>query len=149
MTMKIFVFLTVSTLLLLVSGCATQTEQSAEQHGPIYFPSPPDEPRFVYERTVQSSSAIEKADNQTRMRQILTGESSLGKVMSKPFDVAVCQGIIFVSDTVLRSVLVFDIPGQRFLKLAEMSQACYANHLVSQRTKNATSILLMVRLGKS
>lgn len=117
--MRTFVLLLVSLLMLGLTACATQTEQSAKPSGPIYFPPPPDEPRFVYERTVQSSSAIEKIDNQTRMRQILTGESSLGKVMSKPFDVAVCQGLIFVSDTVLRSVLVFDIPGQRFFEIGK------------------------------
>ncbi len=115
--MKPIVLLTILIFTVQVSGCATQPEQHPEQSGPIFFPSPPDEPRFVFERTVQSSNAIEKVDNQTRMRQLLTGESTLGKVMSKPFDVTVCQGIIFVSDTVLRSVLVFDIPGQRFYEI--------------------------------
>lgn len=117
--MRTFELLLVSMLILGLSACATQTQQSTKPSGPIYYPPPPDEPRFVYERTVQSSSVIEKTDNQTRMRQILTGESRLGKVMSKPFDVAVCQGIIFVSDTVLRSVLVFDIPGQQFFEIGK------------------------------
>ncbi|KPJ95641.1 MAG: hypothetical protein AMJ53_02310 [Gammaproteobacteria bacterium SG8_11] len=100
-----------------ITGCAVEPEKDTEPTGPIYFPAPPDEPRFVFERTVQASSAVEQVDSQTRMRQMLTGESSSGTVMSKPFDVAVCQGLIFVSDTVLRSVLVFDVPGKRFYQI--------------------------------
>ena len=116
------------TLILIVfvlglSGCAVEPEKEVAPSGPIYFPEPPDEPRFVFERMVQSSSAIEQIDSQTRMRQMLTGESTLGTVLSKPFDVAVCQGLIFVSDTVLRSVLIFDVPGKRFYQIGTDEQA--------------------------
>jgi len=39
--------------------------------------------------------------------------------MSKPFDVTVCKGLIFVSDTVLRSVMVFDVPGRQFFEIGK------------------------------
>lgn len=102
--------------LILLSGCAATPEQPAEL-APLYFPSPPDEPRFVFERTVQASGSIQQIDRETRMRRMLTGESEGGTAMAKPFDVAVCQGQVFVSDTVQRSVLVFDVPGQRFFEI--------------------------------
>lgn len=86
---------------------------------PLYFPAPPDEPRFVYERMLQSSGQVEAKDSKQALREMLTGESSSGKAMSKPFDVAVCHGIIFVSDTVSRSVLVFDTPGKRFFEIGK------------------------------
>lgn len=86
---------------------------------PLYFPPPPEEPRFVYERTVQSSGQVETKDSNQALRELLTGESTSGKAMAKPFDVAVCHGIIFVSDTVQRSVLVFDIPSKRFFEIGK------------------------------
>ena len=114
--MRNFVFLFWFFILGLI-GCASEVKQQTTPTGPIYFPSQPDEPRFVFERIVQASGAIEQIDNQTRMRQILTGETTAGTVMSKPFDVAVCQGLIYVSDTVLRTVMVFDVPGKRFFQI--------------------------------
>lgn len=110
-------------LLLGLTACAVEPDKEEVLTGPMFFPAPPDDPRFVFERTVQTSSEVEQVDSQTRMRQALTGESASGTVMSKPFDVAVCQGLIFVSDTVLRSVLVFDVPGKRFYQIGTEESA--------------------------
>lgn len=112
-------FLTASLLVTLLPGCASSPEQEVTKLQSLYFPPPPDEARYVFERTVQSSAQIEKKESSSRLREILTGESSTGKAMAKPFDVAVCQGIIYVSDTVQRSVLVFDVPGQRFFEIGK------------------------------
>ncbi|MBN4063254.1 hypothetical protein JYT79_00580 [Cardiobacterium sp. AH-315-I02] len=106
-------------LLVLLQACATSSDQQVEKLAPLYFPPPPEKPRYVFERVVQSSSQIDKKDQTSALREMLTGESSSAKTMAKPFDVAVCQGIIFVSDTVQRSVLVFDIPGKRFFEIGK------------------------------
>jgi len=106
-------------LVVLLQACASSPEQEAKELPPLYFPPPPDEARFVFERTVQSSSQVESKGSTQELHEILTGKTSGGKAMAKPFDVAVCQGIIFVSDTVQRSVLVFDIPGKRFFEIGK------------------------------
>lgn len=111
--------LTSCLLAVLLQACATSPDQEVADLPPLYFPAPPDAARFVFERMVQSSSQIETNDSAQELRQILTGESSSSKAMAKPFDVAVCHGIIFVSDTVQRSVLVFDIPGKRFFEIGK------------------------------
>jgi DNA-binding beta-propeller fold protein YncE len=64
-----------------------------------------------------SSTGIKELDATTRFRQMVTGESTAGEGFAKPFDVVVCRGRIFVSDTVKRTVLVFDIPGRRFFEI--------------------------------
>jgi hypothetical protein len=115
--MRIFYFPAILVMVLLQS-CATAPDQQADLE-PLHFPAPPDEPRFVFERILQSSAQIEEKDSSLALREILTGVASGGETLSKPFDVAVCQGIIFVSDTVRRGVLVFDIPGKRFFKIGE------------------------------
>jgi DNA-binding beta-propeller fold protein YncE len=45
---------------------------------------------------------------------VLTGERRESTGFSKPFDVEACQGRIYVSDTVRRSIMVFDVPDGSF-----------------------------------
>ena len=47
-------------------------------------------------------------------RRILTGEVDDVTALAKPFDVEACEGRVYVSDTVRRSVLVFDVPRGKF-----------------------------------
>ena len=109
-------FICQAVLAMLLAGCSAAPEKAATVTAPLYYPPPPEEPRFVFERTVQSSSDIQKPDSKARMREVLTGESGQGKALAKPFDVTVCQGQVYVSDTVRRAVMVFDVPGQRFFE---------------------------------
>lgn len=105
-------------LLFLVS-CAAPPPPAVKVEIPV-FPPPPDEPRFVYERTLYSSADVAKEDKNSALRQMLTGESALSaEGLGKPYGVAVFHGRVFVSDTALRSVVVFDIPGQRFFRIGE------------------------------
>jgi DNA-binding beta-propeller fold protein YncE len=71
----------------------------------------------LFERTIYGSADIETFEQQSAWRQAITGETGREQGMAKPFDVVVCQGQIFVSDTVRRSVLVFDVPERRFFEL--------------------------------
>jgi DNA-binding beta-propeller fold protein YncE len=93
-----------------------QVEQ-AEVRGQIVFPPPPERARFVFERTIRGSADIVAVDKETRWRRLLTGEAVSSVVPSKPFDVTVCQGRIYVSDTVRRSVFLFDMPGGEFAEI--------------------------------
>jgi len=102
-------------LLFAATACTTTSTVSDREAAPsLVFPPPPDIARFVFERTIRSSGDVVTVDRDTRWRQVLTGETSTAIGMAKPFDVAVCQGKIFVSDTVRRSVLVFDVPNGEF-----------------------------------
>jgi hypothetical protein len=104
---------------LILLGCASSSEKDAQELETLYFPPPPETARFVYERTVQTSTQIEKSSSQDDLKELLTGVSLTSRSMSKPFDVTVCKGLIFVSDTVLRSVMVFDVPGKRFFEIGK------------------------------
>ena len=83
----------------------------------LVFPPPPETARFVFERTITGSADIVEVDRDTRWRQLLTGEVGTTEAMAKPFDVEACQGRIYVSDTVRRSVLVFDVPHGAFSQI--------------------------------
>lgn len=103
---------------LLLAGCAVTTQAPKVQEIPV-FPAAPDEARFIYERTLYSSADVAKEDKNAELKRFLTGETKTGEGLGKPYGVAVFHGRVFVSDTGLHSVAVFDIPGQRFFRIGE------------------------------
>lgn len=94
-----------------LAGCAAPPVQApAPPPRELVFPSPPDEPRFVYERTVRSTIDLLPDQRISELRRTLTGEEVRGEPLSKPYAVAVTRGRIYVSDTVSRFVRLFDVP---------------------------------------
>ena len=51
------------------------------------------------------------------MRRLLTGRAQRNFGFDKPFDVSVCQGIVFVSDTIKRQVHSFDFPAGQYRRI--------------------------------
>jgi len=109
--------------LLALASCATAPQVAQEQaQAEIVFPPPPEPARFIFERTIRGSADIEIVDKETRWRRILTGETGTSLGLSKPFDVEGCQGRIYVSDTVARSVFIFDVPSGEFSEIGVEGQ---------------------------
>jgi len=103
---------------LMFAGCATVSTDNAEVKLPV-FPPPPDEPRFYFERTLYSSADVEKQEKNAALKRALTGATQTGEFLAKPYGVAVYHGRVYVTDTVKRSVIVFDIPQQRYSTIGE------------------------------
>lgn len=103
--------------LALLASCADEPIERKEAK-PIVFPPPPEEPRFVFERTIRSSGDV-VPDEAGDFRRLVTGESARGEPLSKPYAVAVYRGRIFVSDTVSRYVRVFDVPAGKQLRIGD------------------------------
>lgn len=102
----------------LLAACASGPQETADEAAPLVFPPPPDEPRLVFEMTLVSSTQV-TADEGSAWRAMITGEVERGEGFGKPFDVSVCRGTVYVSDTVRRRVLVFDFPARRFYIIGE------------------------------
>lgn len=83
------------------------------------FPPPPDEPRFFFERTIRSSGDVVPDTQGSSLRRLVTGETPVGERLSKPYAVTVFRGRIYVSDTVLRHVSVFDVPQGRVFRIGD------------------------------
>lgn len=93
--------------MLLLAACASQPEP--KPIALIAFPKPPDTPRFYHERTVLGTGELRQTTSKDRLRALLTGSSEKsGLGFTKPFDVAVHHGRVFVSDSVQRLVLALD-----------------------------------------
>jgi DNA-binding beta-propeller fold protein YncE len=107
-----------------VSSCASPgtsdpAAASTDEASPpdLVFPPPPEQARFYFERTILGSADVVAEDSETRWRRVLTGETKNSTGFSKPFDIEACQGRIYVSDTVRRSVMLFDVPNGTFSEI--------------------------------
>ncbi|OFZ66652.1 MAG: 6-bladed beta-propeller [Betaproteobacteria bacterium RBG_16_56_24] len=109
---------------LVLGGCMMAMPDSkygdkGSRQNELVFPLPPDEPRFYFERTIFSSADVRPDTASDKFRRALTGEQITGDGLAKPYSVAVHHGRVFVGDTVRRTVMVFDIPEQRFFTIGE------------------------------
>lgn len=76
----------------------------------LVFPPAPDEPRFVFERSIRSSADVIPDEKTGELRRLVTGEDRRGEPLAKPYAVAAWRGRIYVSDTVSRFVRLYDVP---------------------------------------
>ncbi len=107
-----------SVIAALLTACAPlPPAKPAVDTGPLVFPAAPEEPRFVYERTIYGSGDIVPETSDSKLRSLLTGEGVKGEGFNKPNAIAVFQGRIFVSDSVEAVIRVFDVPNGRHFKI--------------------------------
>lgn len=101
----------------LLAGCA-EAPQRREAARELVFPSPPDEPKFVFERSIYSSRDVLAKAKDAALMQVLTGEGERGgEGLQKPYAVAVREGRLYVSDPVAGTVKLFDIPARKFVTI--------------------------------
>ena len=98
-------------LLGLLAACAGTLDNKTGTAEAILWPSPPDLPRFAYETTLRSAADIAVESEDTILRRQLTGETqNRAPAFSKPYGVAARNGRIYITDSVMRNVTVFDVP---------------------------------------
>lgn len=101
-------------IVLLLAGCTTFKPSEPEEPDVFFFPMPPELPRFAYETTLRSAADIIAESENKRAARRLTGEALKAEpAFSKPYGIAARNGRIYVTDTVSRSVAVFDVPRRK------------------------------------
>jgi DNA-binding beta-propeller fold protein YncE len=105
--------------LAILAGCASAPPPPPPKAAALVFPSPPDEPRFVYERTIYGSADVTADEAGSDLRKIVTGEGKRSEVLGKPYAVAVHKGRVFVSDSAERFIKVFDFQKQKYYHIGE------------------------------
>ena len=101
----------------LLAACAS-TPPVPPFEPPVY-PPPPDEARFIYERSLRINEDVQQLSGFARWRELATGRSEEVKGLVKPYGVAARGGRVYVTDTAQRAVLLFDIPGGRFVQFGQ------------------------------
>jgi DNA-binding beta-propeller fold protein YncE len=93
-------------------GCTSLPEQ--RQIPAPAFPPPPEQARFIYDGSLRSSQDVEVASFSDKLRSVATGSTIDARGLVKPYGIVVHDGQVFVSDTIQRAIMVFDIKGKRF-----------------------------------
>jgi DNA-binding beta-propeller fold protein YncE len=109
--------LALSSIVALLAACAEAPVGPAQPIEIPVFPPAPETPRFFWERTLYGSADVVPDDDEGRLRRLLTGEVRTGEGLSKPYGIAAHRGRIYVSDTVDRGVLMFDLAQRRFKRI--------------------------------
>jgi DNA-binding beta-propeller fold protein YncE len=107
-------------LIALLAACAAPAPQLRDVEIPV-FPSPPDPARITYERSLTSSVDVVSESDESALKRFVTGEKRTGIGLGKPFGVRVHQGRVFVSDTLRREVIAFDVREGKFFEIGTQS----------------------------
>lgn len=99
---------------LLLTACATSTPLPEVEFEPPVYPAPPDAPRFIFERTLRYNSNVESPSRMETLRRYATGKDEEARGLVKPFGVAAQGGRVYVTDTVQRAVIMFDLKEGRY-----------------------------------
>lgn len=98
--------------LLLLTGCGS--EEVKREAVILAYPPPPEPARFFFERTITSSFDVKEFTTADKLKVFATGTLGSATGLGKPYGVAAYQGRIYVTDTVKRAVVMFDVPGKKF-----------------------------------
>lgn len=104
-------------LLSLLAGCAGTPP--APTFKPPVYPAPPDQARYIYERTLRVNEDVEQLSGFARWRELATGHSEEIRGLVKPYGLAARQGRVYATDTAQSAVLLFDIAGARFKQFGD------------------------------
>ena len=109
---------------LVLAACSSVPPQPT--YDPPVYPAAPDEPRFIFERSLRYNSNIEPLTTANKLRRYATGEVNDIKGLVKPYGVAVHDGRVYVTDTVQRAVVLFDTRNKQYKQFgAEMPGQLY------------------------
>jgi DNA-binding beta-propeller fold protein YncE len=115
-------FAIVNVLIVVLSACAVAPKAPTKAVDNPVFPPPPEFARFIYERSIYSSADVMRDDGKADFRRLVTGEKKVGEGLAKPYGIAVRHGRVFVTDSVKRSVMVFDFPQGSYYELGAQAE---------------------------
>jgi len=96
----------------LLAACSAG-DVKKEEGGRIYWPKPPEQPRFVYEASLRNENSLRPLSAAEKMRFRISGYIKKKEIFMKPFGVAAHNGSVAVTDTVLRRGFIFNFWRQK------------------------------------
>lgn len=111
-----------ATIALALAACSTLDStpepQAKEQ---LLWPALPDQPRFRYQGMLRSAADLQPQSGKSafdKLKDITTtpSEANRDPVIYKPSGIAVRNGLVYVTEPVVRAVTVFDIPRRKLFR---------------------------------
>lgn len=93
-----------------LAGCVTTTDKDTR----LFFPPPPEQARFMYEVELRRGSDIETKNVSQQLFDIARPAPPESTVFRKPMSVVAHGGRIYITDTKLPGVHVFDVARGRY-----------------------------------
>ena len=117
-----------ASVLLAASGSSTDAETKATAAFPLVWPSPPDEPRIAYVRSISSpADAGTKVSGFRRFTNWLAGAHEGNESLSHPFGIAIDeQGDLCITDTGANAVCYFDHAAKHWYRWEEVGGVHFA-----------------------
>jgi len=111
----------------LLASCATQSRVASDQSALPVWPSPPDQPRIAYVRSVHMPRDIGQSLSVfTRIGHWITGENSSSQALQKPFGLAVDEsGNLCVTDTGSKLVCFLDFKNKKWRRYAAVGKTAF------------------------
>jgi DNA-binding beta-propeller fold protein YncE len=108
---------------MLLAACSVMPDQSAKVFkGPLVWPQPPDQPRFVYETVLRApvDIAVPELPKDKFLREMSGAPAISAKpVFDKPAAIVARKGRIYVADTSTESIVVFDVPRRKIFRFGQ------------------------------
>lgn len=106
----------ISLIFLAIGGCAGESPQvQQEEVGDIVWPLPPEQPRIKFIRSFKTPADIGATAPKSLVTALFGGEDLTNIYMEKPYAVSAdSKGRVFVGESALGKVMVFDIPNKKF-----------------------------------
>lgn len=104
-----------------LSACAPVSPVGERKSGDnrLVYPAAPDDPRFIYERTIRGSADVVPEKEESALKRALTGQALTTEALGKPYAVATYRGRVFVSDSTDHFIKVFDVPQGKYFKIGD------------------------------
>lgn len=143
MSLPVKFYLLLLLLPVVITGCAPTEIKS--QLDPIYFPGPPDPPRYVFEATLRTVDSIKKKTAEDRLREAVTGEGDVeakNRMFAKPFDVAARSGMVVVTDSLRKLGFIFNLPRKKLYRFGHIGKQGVLNKPLGTAINNVHQILV-------
>jgi len=103
--------------MLVTIGCSTE---HIKPYQAIYWPKPPDAPRFIYEGTLRNGEDLVAFTGQAGFKNAITGVApTKAMAFKKPYDVAAQGGRIVISDTISHLATIWDVTRKKVFALGK------------------------------
>ena len=90
-------------------GCVGPSVDAPRKREQLWWPAPPDQPRFVFEAILRSEANIVSETEDQRWRRQMTGTTRSDQpILGKPSGIAVREGRVYVAEPAVKAVTVLD-----------------------------------------
>lgn len=113
----------------LVLGLAACQSKGGPEQKVLVWPDPPEPARFVFEKTLRSSTDLVPETQAERLKRMATGQGQAGKPFDKPWGAVAHDHRVYISDTLGRKVHVYDMAAKTYTEVGNKGAGSLAKPL--------------------